>query len=216
MTEATEADGPEMADLDLAQPGRNRSRVAGAIAPRWLPPRRAVAGRPSGGPAGPEPRGTSRMPWGSRFLCAAALAWLATIWLAPFGLASGRPRAMRLAALAGYAAGARVCHQRADRSFRVAGRSMPVCARCAGLYTAAPLGVLLAFRRGRAARAWPTGRWRAAVATAATPTVFTLVAEWAGAGVGAHARFGTALPLGVTVAFLLTAAAEDAEDAWRS
>lgn len=205
MTVATEPDRPETAAPDRAQPGRSRPHGVGAIARRWLPARRA----------GPVAGGTHLTLWGSRFLCAGALAWLAAIWLAPFGLATGRPRALQLAALTGYAAGARVCHQRADRSFRLSGRPMPVCARCAGLYTAAPFGVLLAFRRARAARAWPTRRWRAAVATAAMPTLFTLAAEWAGAGVGAQARFVAALPLGVMVAFLLTAATEDAEEAWR-
>jgi uncharacterized membrane protein len=142
--------------------------------------------------------------------------WLATIWLAPFGLAPGRARTTQLAALAGYAAGARLCHQRPDRSFRISGRPMPVCARCAGLYTAAPFGILLAVAAGRAARAWSARRWRAVVAAAAAPTLLTLATEWSGIGGGAQARFAAALPLGATVAFLLGVAANLAEAGWRS
>lgn len=163
----------------------------------------------------PPPSGMRSASWGAGLLSAGAMLWLATIWLAPFGLAPGRARATELAALAGYAAGARLCHQRPDRSFRVSGRPMPVCARCAGLYTAAPFGVLLAVAAGRAARAWSARRWRAVVAAAAVPTLLTVAAEWSGIGGDARARFAAALPLGATVAFLLGVAVGLAEAGWR-
>lgn len=161
------------------------------------------------------PSGTRSASWGARLLGAGAMVWLAAIWLAPFGLAPGCARTTQLAAVAAYAAGARVCHQRPDRSFRVSGRQMPVCARCAGLYTAAPFGILLAVAARRAARAWSAGRWRAVLAVAAAPTLLTLAAEWSGIGTDAPARFAAALPLGAAVAFLLGVAVDVAEAGWR-
>ena len=76
-----------------------------------------------------------------------------------------------MAAAGTYLIGGVVCHQRPERSFHLHGVQMPVCARCAGLYLGAGLGVLAAagFRRrgvGRGAgaaeglggRARPGGR----------------------------------------------------------
>ena len=34
----------------------------------------------------------------------------------------------------------RICHQRPERSFAIAGIQMPVCARCSGLYVSGALG----------------------------------------------------------------------------
>lgn len=96
-----------------------------------------------------------------------------------------------------YLAASRVCHQRADRSFHTRGQQWPVCARCAGLYLAAPLGVVLAAgvrRRGRATLA-------RAVVAASVPLAATWLAETViGVPVPALARFVTALPLGVALA----------------
>jgi len=89
---------------------------------------------------------------------------------------------------------------------------MPVCARCAGLYTGAPLGLLVAVAGGRRARGWSARRWRAVVAAAATPTLLTVAAEWSGAGGGPVARFLAAQPLGATVAFLLAVATKAADE----
>ena len=90
---------------------------------------------------------------------AATLGWLLLVLLTPVALArdiGGRSAA--LAAAGTYLIGGVVCHQRPDRSFHLHGVQMPVCARCAGLYLGAGLGVLAAagFRRrgvGRGAAA---------------------------------------------------------------
>ena len=86
---------------------------------------------------------------------AVTLGWLLLVLLTPVALA--RDTGGRTAALASagtYLIGGVVCHQRSDRSFHLHGVQMPVCARCAGLYLGAGLGVLAAagFRRRRVGR----------------------------------------------------------------
>jgi uncharacterized membrane protein len=103
-----------------------------------------------------------------------------------------------------YAAASRVCHQRPERSFHTHDVAWPVCARCAGLYLAAPFAALVAFRR----RSADTSRLHPLrlVALAAIPTAITLVWEWGGLGTPSNlVRFVTALPLGAAVAFVLIA-----------
>jgi uncharacterized membrane protein len=73
-------------------------------------------------------------------------------------------------------AGALVCHQRVERSFKIAGDPMPVCARCTALYVSGALGALAA---------WLTiplmpRRTRTAILAAAVPTIVTVVVERAG------------------------------------
>ena len=48
-------------------------------------------------------------------------------------------------------AAGRVCHQRPERSFHVAGVQLPVCARCTGLYVSGAAGALAALARLRGA-----------------------------------------------------------------
>ncbi|MCC7043395.1 MAG: DUF2085 domain-containing protein [Acidobacteria bacterium] len=130
-------------------------------------------------------------------LGAAAVMWPVALGAA---LADRVGHAPSVASSVVYLAASRVCHQRADRSFHTRGQQWPVCARCAGLYLAAPVGVALAAgvrRRGRA----PLAR---AVVAAAVPLAATWLAETvAGVPVPAWARFVTALPLGVVVAGVL-------------
>ena len=98
-------------------------------------------------------------------LTAAALGWALLIVVAPAwaGHAAGvdgDPRAT-VAALV-RVAGARVCHQRPDRSFHLSGRPMPVCGRCAGLYVSGALGLLAVAIGGRprqAAHGVPMPSW---------------------------------------------------------
>ncbi|MEO5821831.1 MAG: DUF2085 domain-containing protein, partial [Vicinamibacteraceae bacterium] len=75
---------------------------------------------------------------------AASLLWLAAIFAAPHGLHAAPGAASRLAAGTVYLAGRVVCHQRPERSFVAAGHPLPVCARCTGIYAAAPLACLFA------------------------------------------------------------------------
>ena len=131
---------------------------------------------------------------------------MAAIFLAPLAIGSGRAVPSLAAALV-YGAGARVCHQRPDRSFWIHGRPMPVCARCTGLYAsaalAAPLALFLA--AGLSGR-----RARYLVAAAALPTLITWGLEMAGL---AHppniVRAVAALPLGFAAAWLVIATLTD-------
>jgi uncharacterized membrane protein len=98
-----------------------------------------------------------------------------------------------------YFAAGHMCHQQDGRSFHTHGVKWPVCARCAGLYLAAPLGAWLALGRRRSQRAWLV-----VLAVAAVPTVVTVGWEWLGGAMPAHwIRFATALPLGTAVAATL-------------
>ena len=105
--------------------------------------------------------------WIGGAFTAVTLGWLLLVVLTPVALARDiGGRAVTLTAAGTYLLGGVVCHQRPDRSFHPGGVKMPVCARCAGLYLGAGLGVLAAagFRRrggGPADRLWrrPGGTW---------------------------------------------------------
>jgi uncharacterized membrane protein len=138
-------------------------------------------------------------------LAAAAIAW-------PFVLASvvwarleGWAPAMTAIF---YALCSKICHQIPARSFHTASVQWPVCARCMGLYVAAPIGALLALAAWRQlrhghARWWRVSAWTLAI-PAAIPTIVTLAIEWPGLGAPSNlVRALTALPLGAAIAFLL-------------
>ena len=103
-----------------------------------------------------------------------------------------------------YFAAGHVCHQQADRSFHTYGEKWPVCARCAGLYPAAPFGVVWFLHRRRLAARTSGLDPRVVFAASAIPTVLTLGWEWAGLGTPAnHIRLLSALPLGAAIAWVL-------------
>jgi uncharacterized membrane protein len=106
-------------------------------------------------------------------LTSAAILWAAAIFLAPVAhihhLGGPLPETIRMA-------GGLICHQRVERSFKLAGEPMPVCARCTGIYLSGALGALAA---------WLTvpvmpGRTRALILATAVPTIATVAVEWAG------------------------------------
>jgi uncharacterized membrane protein len=138
-----------------------------------------------------------------RVLGVAPVAWLMAILLAPLAIASDRP-AVSAGAVGLYAAGARICHQRADRCFWIHGRPMPVCARCTGLYAgaafAAPLALVWAARLS-------SRRAQLVAAAAALPTLATWGLEMAGlAHPSNDVRFAAALSLGFVAAWLVVSA----------
>jgi uncharacterized membrane protein len=148
----------------------------------------------------------------------AALAWAALIVVAPF-LAS-RAHASTLGSaltLAVYAAGSAVCHQLPERSFHLWTAQMPVCARCSGIYFGAAALAIVAEgarrlqpseRRSPERRA--LHRSRLVLSTAVLPTAATLVFEWTTGVTPANwIRFAAGLPIGVAVAWLVRAAAEN-------
>jgi uncharacterized membrane protein len=146
-----------------------------------------------------------RLQWGvprtlAVTLTAVALAWCAIVVTAPAVLAGGPPHLAPAAASVYYAAG-RICHQRPERSFRIAGVQLPVCARCFGLYAAGAAGALL----GWTARARPRrpARSRRLLIAAALPTFLTFSLEFAGLAAFSNAiRFAAAVPLGVAAGWL--------------
>lgn len=129
------------------------------------------------------------------WLTVGALAWSVVILAAPVALASA---ATVGPATLVYATASRICHQRPERSFRRAGRQMPVCARCTGLYVSGAAGALLAW--GIRARRLParTPHMRTILLLAALPTAATFTLEvLEGMAVSNAARAAGAMPLGV-------------------
>jgi len=128
-------------------------------------------------------------------IAAAAVAWLTLLILAPV-LPAGVAAAL-------YAVGSHICHQRAERSFHLAGAQLPVCARCAGIYAGATAGCLLAVSERVRIRLLASAP-RTLLLSGAVPTAVTLVAEWSGAWSGSNAVRGAAgIPLGLAVAFVV-------------
>lgn len=99
-----------------------------------------------------------------------------------------------------YRTASRVCHQRADRSFVTAGEPWPVCARCTGLYLAAPLGAALALAAGRR-RALSRHVLVSSVVTSGSLMAVTWGAEaLGGLPVADWVRMSTSLPAGLAIA----------------
>lgn len=128
-------------------------------------------------------------------LIGSSVVWLALVLAAPFARAADR-HWTQLLSTATYAAGARVCHQRPERSFHVSGAPLPVCARCFGLYLSGALCAVAAL--GARRRTPLSGRAaRIIFAAAAVPTVATVALEMAGVWQpGKIVRAVAALPLG--------------------
>jgi uncharacterized membrane protein len=134
----------------------------------------------------------------SAAITVAALVWLSIVIVSPWVLAHGRGRLLGLAA---YEIGARVCHQRPERSFHIAGVQMPVCARCFGLYFSGALGLSLAWLQRRRLSPMVT---RVALSVAALPIVVTVVLERIGTIAPTNVeRMLTALPLGFVAGLVI-------------
>lgn len=138
-----------------------------------------------------------------------AALWAAAIVAAPFA-ADHASHQVRVATALAYVGAGYICHQRPERSFHLDGRQLPVCARCTGLYLAAPFGLagVMLMRRRRGADDRTYRRWRVAIVLAAIPTVISVGLEWiAGPGLSSNvSRAVTALPLGAALAAVAGAA----------
>lgn len=121
--------------------------------------------------------------WPARVFTGATLLWAGVIPAAAFGATATAPVAQAFVSLV-YAMGHVLCHQRPERSFTAGGYAWPVCARCAGIYVGAAIGVMLAQSWRRVPEARVVRRWLAA---AALPTLFTLLYEWTTGRMPAHA-----------------------------
>lgn len=106
-----------------------------------------------------------------------ALVWCYTLIAAPYALTSDNPRLVSAAAVV-YSAAGLICHQRAARSFHLAGVQLPVCGRCTGLYMSGALGALLGWAASRRPRAGP--RTRRLLFLAALPTALSVLLELSG------------------------------------
>ena len=107
-----------------------------------------------------------------------------------------------------YLAGRAVCHQRPERSFTRAGHPLPVCARCAGVYVAAPIACLIALclpaaGLASASRLMATPR---AIVVTALPTLATVAVEWTTGWTAAPVRAAAGVVLGLGGAGLVCAA----------
>ena len=139
---------------------------------------------------------------------AASLLWLAAIVAAPAHLSAPASWLARAGAGTIYLVGRVVCHQRPERSFTRAGHPLPVCARCTGIYAAAPIACLIALclpaaRLGAASRAMATPR---ALLVAAIPTLATVAVEWTTGWTTAGSRAAAGAALGLGGAGLVCAA----------
>ena len=104
-----------------------------------------------------------------------------------------------------YLAGAVVCHQRPERSFRLADVPLPVCARCTGIYggaAVAALGLVISAAGRARPRALPRSSLRIAALIALAPTVATIVYEWTTGHMPSHLiRAAAGVPIGAFVAW---------------
>ena len=156
---------------------------------------------------------------------AVSIVWAALLVVVPFAASQPHVSAMAAAVIAAiYTVGSLVCHQLPERSYRLWGAQMPVCARCAGIYLGAALAALsvrpIRALGARAIRASGNSRDSAAglvlhrsrilLALAVTPTLVTLVYEWSTGDMLSHAiRAAAGIPIGFIVACLVVAAADN-------
>jgi uncharacterized membrane protein len=120
----------------------------------------------------------------------------------------------RGATLVVYIIGNFVCHQRPERSFHLASISLPVCARCVGIYAGAALvGIVVVVKRSNLSNPSNllnpsnlSSRARLALLVGALPSIGTLVYEWTTGRVPANAiRALSGAPLGAAAAFVVVA-----------
>jgi len=118
-------------------------------------------------------------------LLAVSFAWAAALVATPYLVSrDSDDRNVRRAAGVVYALSSFLCHQRPERSFRPWDVQFPVCARCQGIYLAAPFGVMLLVaaprrRSGGGADALASRvAWQRVLVVACLPTMLTLVWEW--------------------------------------
>jgi uncharacterized membrane protein len=137
---------------------------------------------------------------GAITLAIAAALWVTLIVGAPLAIASTH-RTVSVGAAIVYEIGARVCHQRPERCFRTAGRPLPVCARCTGLYAGGAIGASAALLFGSALS---SRRARRVAILAALPTLITWSLEAVSVAHPSNSvRAIAALPLGFVAAWLV-------------
>jgi uncharacterized membrane protein len=133
-------------------------------------------------------------------LALGAVVWAVVIVMAPRALAGDPPGVTRAAAFVYQSAGL-ICHQRAERSFQLAGVQLPVCARCTGLYVSGAVGALIGWFAAPRRRATRTTRvW---LMWAALPTALSVALEVVGLLHTSNLlRALSALPLGASAGWI--------------
>ena len=138
----------------------------------------------------------------ARSVVTIAVGWLAALLLAPMAVAHGGAAS---AVLVTYQAGSLVCHQRPERSLRVSGTQMPVCARCFGLYAgfvAGALAISTITSKGRSSAG--ARQTRILLASAAAPMVLSVALEMAGGIEPTNLlRLVTGVPFGAAAGWVL-------------
>jgi uncharacterized membrane protein len=100
-----------------------------------------------------------------------------------------------------YSAAGLICHQRAARSFHLAGVQLPVCGRCTGLYLSGALGAMLGWAASRRVR--PAAWSRRLLFFAAIPTALSIVVEFSGLAQPSNlGRALCAVPLGAAAGWI--------------
>jgi uncharacterized membrane protein len=136
-----------------------------------------------------------------RAFLAASTAWAAAIPLAAYSASRPDGSSVTYAfALGVYGLGRIVCHQMPARSFHVWMTSLPVCARCTGIYAGAALAALALRGRLVDTRSNP----KIVLLAALAPTAATLAFEWTTGVMPSHwIRALAGVPLGVAVAWAI-------------
>lgn len=157
-----------------------------------------------------------------RSFAAASVGWALALPMTAWLASDARPwgSAGYALALATYAVGSLICHQRLDRSFVAFGVQLPVCARCTGLYVGA--AVATAFASTRAASAAvrqvvevvrrPALRHfdpeKVSLVASSLPTAATLLYEWGTGDAPANwIRAAAGGSLGAVIAWIVYGAA---------
>ena len=139
-------------------------------------------------------------------LLSGALLWAVVLVSAPVVTANyASESSLFTLGAAAYIVGTIVCHQQADRSFRLSEATFPVCARCTGLYVGAGVSALMMFGLG-AVRTRRRCRWKDArtlFIVSALPTVVSILVETFGVvEPGNLVRALSGMPLGGTALFV--------------
>ena len=139
----------------------------------------------------------------------AAIIWVVALVLAPF--AAGRPHATtpwHAFAFVAYAVGSVICHQLPERSFHLWAASIPVCARCTGIYFGAAAAAIAVRVKVHTVRveADTTYGAKMALILAVIPILATLVYEWTSGHTPANwIRAATGVPMGAAVGWIISA-----------
>jgi hypothetical protein len=163
----------------------------------------------------------------SRAFMALAIVWAILIPVAAFAASRPPPVSFDVGtalALAVYRTGSLICHQRPERSFLLFAVTLPVCARCTGIYAGAALMAMAVTGRGAAARrrskpvasadgvrrasrstvARSVGDARRVLFLAALPTAATVIYEWSTGQMPTNwIRATSGVPLGAVVAWIV-------------